>query len=50
MSTTSLVTLATESHSNELPIHPYAIGAIAFGILLALLIAMLSFGKGREHS
>jgi hypothetical protein len=26
------------------------IGGVAFGVLLVLLIALLAFGKGREHS
>jgi hypothetical protein len=47
---TSLITAAEETHSAEPAIHPYWIGAIALGILLTLLVAMLSFGKGREHS
>jgi len=29
---------------------PVAIGAVALGILLVLLVALLVFGKGREHS
>lgn len=28
----------------------YGIGAIALGILLSLLLGLLAFGKGREHS
>ena len=53
MSLTSLVTTAattgTEAH-NELPIHPYLVGALVLAILLALLAGLLMFGKGREHS
>lgn len=26
------------------------IGGVAFGILMILLLALLAFGKGREHS
>lgn len=44
-----VVILAAEEHS-ELPIHPYAVGAIALGLLLALMLALLAFGAGREHS
>jgi hypothetical protein len=29
---------------------PYLVGGLALLILLALLLAMLAFGKGREHS
>jgi len=31
-------------------ISPYAVGGLALGILLALLLALLVFGAGREHS
>jgi len=31
-------------------IHPYAVGAIALVILLAMLVSLLSFGRGRDHS
>jgi len=31
-------------------ISPYAVGGLAVGILLALLLALLAFGAGREHS
>jgi hypothetical protein len=30
--------------------NPYVVGGIALGILLALLLAVISFGGGREHS
>jgi hypothetical protein len=30
--------------------NPYVVGAVALGILLALLLAVISFGGGREHS
>jgi hypothetical protein len=49
MPLTSLITVAAES-SEEAPIHPYVVGAIAFAILLAMLFALTSFGKGRDHS
>ncbi len=29
---------------------PYAVGGLALVILLAMLLALMSFGKGREHS
>jgi hypothetical protein len=31
-------------------INPYWVGASALGILLIVLMALLAFGKGREHS
>ena len=36
--------------TRDLPIHPYAVGAIALAILLIAMLALLAFGKGREHS
>ena len=38
-----------ESHS-EPAVSPYVIGAIALAILLGLLVALIAFGGGREHS
>ena len=49
MSLIALSILAAESHG-EPTIHPYVVGAIALAILLALLVALISFGGGREHS
>jgi hypothetical protein len=48
MSTTILA--ASESASHAAPISPYAVGGIALVILLALLIGLMMFGAGREHS
>jgi hypothetical protein len=45
---TSLITAAEETHSAGLS--PIAVGAISLGILLVLLIGLLMFGAGREHS
>lgn len=36
--------------TRDLGINPYAVGAIALAILTLLMLALLSFGKGREHS
>ena len=44
-----VLTLAAEGHT-ELPIHPYGVGAIALGLLLAALLTLLAFGGGRDHS
>ena len=49
MSLTSLITLAAE-HSEEPPVDPYVVGAVSLAILLALLLGMTMFGKGRDHS
>lgn len=48
----SFIVTAAEGaeQTRDLPVHPYVIGVIAFGILLALLLGTLSFGKGREHT
>ena len=37
-------------HTRDIGIDPYAVGAIALGILVVLMLGLLSFGKGREHS
>ncbi|NRQ51249.1 hypothetical protein [Aeromicrobium stalagmiti] len=34
----------------DLGVEPWVIGLIALSILIVLLLALLSFGKGREHS
>lgn len=46
---TTLVPLATETHA-EFPVSAEAVGLITLGILLALLIGTLIFGKGRPHA
>lgn len=46
---TSLITAAEGSHTAA-AISPYAVGGIALALLLSLLIGLLAFGKGREHS
>ena len=47
----TVITLAAETSEHAEPaIHPYWIGAIALGLLLVLLAAVVSFGGGREHS
>lgn len=37
-------------HHRDLGIDPYAVGAISLIILTVLMMGLLSFGKGREHS
>jgi hypothetical protein len=39
----------TAEHSGG-GVNPFVIGAIALVILLGLMLGLLSFGKGREHS
>ena len=49
MSLTSLTIVAAEaSHGEQIP--PVLVGAIVFGILAALIVVLLMFGAGREHS
>jgi len=42
--------LAAEEPLRDLPADPLVFGVIAFVILLAMLVALLMFGKGRSHS
>ena len=49
MSMTSMA-LETAEKTRDIHIDPYAVGAIALIILTILMLALLSFGKGREHS
>jgi hypothetical protein len=46
----SLITAAEETHGAGPAVSPYVVGAVSLGILLALLVALLAFGRGREHS
>jgi hypothetical protein len=46
-----LAAAAEESEQlRDIGINPYGVGAIALSILVILMLALLSFGKGREHS
>ncbi len=45
-----LVAAEEEHHLRDIGIEPWAVGAIALGILLVLMAGLLAFGKGREHS
>jgi hypothetical protein len=42
--------VAAEEPLRDIGIDPYAVGAIALAILVVLMLALVSFGKGREHS
>jgi hypothetical protein len=46
----SLISLAAEEHTRDLPLDPSVIGLLVFIALLALMAALLMFGKGRPHS
>lgn len=45
-----LLAAAEAENAGGPSINPYVVGVIALVILTALMLAMLSFGKGREHS
>jgi hypothetical protein len=42
--------LSAAGEHGEPVVHPYAVGGIALGLLVVLLVAVVSFGGGREHS
>ncbi|HET7173841.1 MAG TPA: hypothetical protein VFI30_06150 [Nocardioidaceae bacterium] len=42
--------LAQPEHMRHLPASPWVFGGIAFVIFLALMLWVLSFGKGRPHA
>ncbi len=41
---------AAAQEQRELPIDPILVGILTFALLLAMLAALLMFGKGRPHS
>lgn len=47
--TTLLLTQAAEE-THEQVINPWIVGAIALGLLLAMIAILVAFGGGREHS
>ncbi len=49
MSSTVIRLAETAEHSSS-SISPYAVGGVTLGILLLLLVVLLMFGKGRDHS
>jgi hypothetical protein len=42
--------LASGEVVNEVPLHPYVVGAGVLGLFILLLIATWFFGKGRPHA
>ena len=47
----SLLILAAETTAHESEgANPYVVGAVALGLLIAMLLAVVAFGGGREHS
>ncbi len=47
---TTLATAEGAEHLRDIGIDPYTVGAIAMTILTLAILALLQFGKGREHS
>ena len=45
-----LVWAAQEEHTRDLPVDPAIIGLATFIFLLALIVVVLMFGKGRPHA
>lgn len=50
MSLSTLAILAAETTGQEPAVPAWAVGAVALGILLVLLLALVGFAGGREHS
>lgn len=50
LSTAVIALSETVEHHSEPALSPYIVGGIALGILIALLLALLAIGGGREHS
>ena len=46
----SALTIVAATGEHEPALSPYAVRAIALGILLALLVGVVAFGGGRLHS
>ena len=46
----SLTVLAAEAEHGDPAVSPYLVGGITLVLLLVLLLAVVSFGGGREHS
>ncbi len=47
---TTILQAAEEGAESNFLLQAIGIGALAFGFLMLLLIALLVFGKGREHT
>jgi hypothetical protein len=46
----TILVAASESVEEAEAINPFVIGGVALGILVTLLLILLAFGKGREHT
>jgi len=45
----SLITVAVD-REHDLPVPPFVVGLLIFGLFCVLMLALLMFGKGRPHS
>ncbi len=43
------VNILAAEQTRELPVDPVVVGVITFVLLMALLLGLLMFGKGRPH-
>ncbi len=50
MSLMSLATAAAQVHSEEPAIDPYVVGGLTLLVLIAMLVGLFAFGKGRDHT
>ena len=46
----ALIVIRAAETTREIPADPVVFGALAFGVLMVMLLALLVFGKGRPHS
>ena len=46
----TLTVLAAEAEHGDPAVSPYIIGGVTLVLLMVLLLAVVSFGGGREHS
>lgn len=46
----TLISLSESAGHESGGINPYVVGGLALGVLLILLLAVIAFGGGREHS
>ncbi|WP_165372469.1 hypothetical protein [Nocardioides iriomotensis] len=47
---TTVVPALSEGAAHEPAVSPYVVGVSVFGVLLVLMLGLLMFGAGRDHS
>jgi hypothetical protein len=50
LSTLAIALSESAAEHSEPAVSPYTVGAIALGILIVMMLILLAFGGGREHS